>query len=650
MTNSLLKSCRKKSRLLKAYNKTGTSMARNRYIKYKNILKQALRHEEKKFYENQFMIKANDARKTWKLINSLINKDTKSNMSHIFKINNQVTNDKNVIVNMFNKYFVEIGPHLADKIPPSKNTQLLKGITSNKNSMVIGPTDHREVENIISSLKNTSSCGVDHIPVTAIKAVSEYISPMLASLINHSIDKGIFPDALKIAKILPIYKSGDRSSITNYRPISLLNTFSKIYEKVILNRLDDFLNKHKILYEGQFGFRKNHSTQLAIISYLDHITAALDKNEHSISLFIDLSKAFDTINHNILLKKLDSYGIRGLANDLIKNYLINRSQFVELDGVSSDYLGINCGVPQGSILGPILFLLYVNDMYTCAKLLKFFLFADDTTIVFSSSDINCLINTVNAELVHLTDWFALNKLSLNISKTNYMIFKNSNIESFKNDLFLNGEVLTRVHTVKFLGVQIDDKLSWKNHTDMIGKKLSSAIFIIRRIRYKINQKTAQNLYNTLILPHITYCNVVWGNAYKSYTSNIGRLQKRALRLCYNGRLLKSDELFSATKKLSLENIHKMQVALLVFNFFYNPCLLPACINSLFEKISEVHGHHTRSLDNKCLFTHFGRLNARKNSLKILAPTLWNNIPPPIRHLSSVILFKKQYTLFLQVNL
>src|SRR3989442_7135846 len=279
---------------------------------------------------------------------------------------------------------------------------------------------------------------------------------------------------------------------------------------------------------GNLVFRKNRSTQLALVSYLDYVTGAADKNEIILSLFIDLSKAFDTINHIILLKKLENYGIRGLANNLIKNYLTNRLQYVEIENFSSDSLNIMCGVPQGSILGPILFLLYVNDMHTCSQLLKFFLFADDTTLLFSSSNITSLMNTVNNELLHLADWFALNKLSLNISKTKYMIFKSINIDSLEMGILLNEKKISHVHTTKFLGVEIDDKLSWKKHIESIEKKLSSAIFIIRKIRYKINQQTARKLYDTLILPHITYCNLIWGNTYKSNTQNILKLQKEPL--------------------------------------------------------------------------------------------------------------------------
>ncbi len=622
-------------------------MARIKYVKYKNILKQILRNEEKNYYETQFQIKANDIRKTWNLINLLLNKTNKDEMSRMFKIGSNLVSDRSVIVNEFNKYFVELGPKLAEKIRLPNNNLKLKAPVSVKESIVLYDTNPTEIHNIISSLKNTSACGVDEIPVSAIKSVSDHICPILANLINHSISEGIFPDSLKIAKILPIFKSGDKTLISNYRPISLLNTFSKIYEKVIFVRFEKFLNKYKILYDKQFGFRKNRSTQLALISLLDCVTSALDKNEHALCLFIDLSKAFDTVNHSILLNKLNILGIRGIAHELIKSYLNHRMQYVDVDGVSSDLLNITCGVPQGSVLGPLLFLLYVNDMHTSAKLLQFYLFADDTTIVFTSKDINHLLKIVNNELSKLAEWFSLNKLALNVEKTNYMIFTNNNsVGGMTTGLFLEDAVLKRVHATKFLGVIIDDKLTWKNHTEAIGKKISSIIFIIRKIRFKINQKTAQKLYDSFVLSRISYCVIAWGGACKIYTSNLHRLQKRALRLCFNANSLKSEELFITSKRLSIEHIHNMQIALMVFQFFNCPCILPDCITYLFTRISDVHTYKTRSLDSLCLFTHFGRLNVRQNSLKIIAPILWNKIPSHIRLLSTVGLFKKRFKVLL----
>ena len=264
--------------------KTGAAAARNKYVKYRNILKQLLRNEEKKYYEQQFQSVASDARKTWKIINSLLNNHSSQKLSHIFQLNNTTTCDKKVIVNLFNDYFVNLGSNLAKEIPPSKRNHLLEGIPHVKESLVLFPTDANEIANVILSIKNTASCGSDQISVAAIKTVSNVISPLLVILINYSIDKGIFPDALKIAKILPIYKIGDNTLISNYRPISILTVFSKVYEKIIQKRLESFLSKHKVLYDMQFGFRKNHSTQHALLTYIDYVTSALDNNQvlHSI--------------------------------------------------------------------------------------------------------------------------------------------------------------------------------------------------------------------------------------------------------------------------------------------------------------------------------------------------------------------------------
>jgi hypothetical protein len=221
---------------------------------------------------------------------------------------------------------------------------------------------------------------------------------------------GVVPDDLKVAKIIPIYKSDDKRTISNYRPISVLLTFSKILEKLVYNRLLDFFNKHDILSKNQYGFRKNVSTSMALIDLVDQISKSIEKNEFTVGIFLDLAKAFDTVNHNILLTKLSNYGVRGIAQNWVKNYLTNRYQYVSLNGINSNNLLITCGVPQGSILGPLLFITYINDLNTVSKLLTFIMFADDTNIFIKDRNFDRLISVLNSELEVITDWFCANLL------------------------------------------------------------------------------------------------------------------------------------------------------------------------------------------------------------------------------------------------
>ena len=252
--------------------------------------------------------------------------------------------------------------------------------------------------------------------MSIIKTVAPHIAAPFAHICNISFETGIFPTGMKLAKVTPIYKNDAHDEFSNYRPISLLPNFSKILEKLMFNRLTDFVNRCEILYEQQYGFRQNFSTDLALIELSDKIAEAMDNKKHMMGIFIDLSKAFDTLNHSILLQKLSNYGIRGVANDWFKNYLTNREQYVIYNNILSSKCTITTGVPQGSILGPLLFLLYINDISNSSAILKFVLFADDTNIFYSCENFEILCSTVNRELREVIQWFKSNRLLVNLKK------------------------------------------------------------------------------------------------------------------------------------------------------------------------------------------------------------------------------------------
>ena len=248
---------------------------------------------------------------------------------------------------------------------------------------------------------------------------------MLSQIINISIKTGNYPDQLKIAKVIPIYKKGSSSDPSNYRPISILSNINKIFEKILHKRLFSYLNKFNILYKYQFGFRKGHSTTQALIELTDNIKRGIDDKQYTCGIFIDLCKAFDTVDHDILLSKMHHYGIRGVVQKLFKSYLTNRMQYVSINNNKSKLQNLNCGVPQGSVLGPLLFLLYINDIAKCCSTGLFRIFADDTGIFCKGKDINALIKTARDIMIKIEDWFSCNKLTLNIDKTCFIIFRSN---------------------------------------------------------------------------------------------------------------------------------------------------------------------------------------------------------------------------------
>ena len=319
-----------------------------------------------------------------------------------------------------------------------------------------------------------------------IKHSFHLISAPLANIINLSLQKGIFPDKLKIAKVIPIYKADDPSHFTNYRPISLLSNFSKFFEKVMYNRMIEFAEQYNILYRCQFGFRKNYLMSHALIHIINRISSAIDQRESTVGVFLDLSKAFDTLDHQILFTKLEHYGIRDMALQWIKSYFSCRQQFVQINPTCSSMQTIKCGVPQGSILGPLFFILYINDLPKASKLTELLLFADDKSIFFSHSNPNYLENVLYNKLLNIDVWLRCNTLSVNIKKTNYVTFSPSQRKlNHSFSLSFGGQPLIQSNVTKFLGVYLDEHIASKYHINFVCKQIAKSIGILSRTRFYI---------------------------------------------------------------------------------------------------------------------------------------------------------------------
>ena len=645
ITKGLLTSVKKKNKLYKKYLANPTPVRDSQYKRYKNKLNHLIRISKKTYYDKKFELAKSDLKTTWKLINEVTNlKRKKPSLPSSFRSNNMTINEPSKIANDFCKYFSEIGPSLARKIPPTNRSfHEFLGPTISE-TIFLKPTTVNELREICMSFKNGKAPGYDNLPIHIIKKSFELISEPLMLVINSSLEAGLFPDKLKVAKIIPIYKAGEVDTFTNYRPISILSSFSKIYERVMYNRLVEFTNKLEIYYCHQFGFRTNHSTNLALTHLINKIATAIDQKEITASVFLDLSKAFDTLNHDILFSKLERYGIRGVALNWVKSYFNNRTQFVQYNKFSSARIAIQCGVPQGSILGPLFFILYINDLPNASHLVKPLLFADDTSICYASCDPIVLATVLNEALLNISTWMKANKLSVNIDKTNYIIFQPTQKKSTYEILLLHDDrLITQKKQIKFLGVLLDENLSWKPHINYVCKKFSKSIGVIYRARFNLSKSTKLSLYYTLIYPYLIYCNTIWSSTYVSNLKRLQILQKRIVRLLTSSSFLAhTASLFKKLKILDINRINSFCTGL--FMYSYHNKLLPPPFLNLFSTSNQFHNYNTRNADT--YRSHACRTNIKQFTMLSRGPKLWNSLPDTVKNAGTLNCFRNRIRKYL----
>src|ERR1043165_4473680 len=544
------------------------------------------------------------------------------------------------MANALNNLFSDIAHTLAEQIPNSRFSFANYLDPPMPNSFGLIPTSPEEINKLSHFIHDSHSRGIDDIdPHIAISYIP-LIASQLAELINCSLNTGVVPHAIKIAKIVPIYKKGGRDDPTNYRPISILPFFAKYFEKIMYDRLSNFVEKSNIIFSHQYGFQSGRSTFMPLLNMYDKISNAFENSEYSIGIFFDLAKAFDTVNHDILLQKLANYGIRGTQLAWFTSYLEKRLQCVSCNGALSGFRMVKYGVQQGSNLGPLLFLLYINDLPNVSPILSFILFADDTNVFYSHKSYHTLVQTINNELISIAEWFSANRLSLNLEKTNFILFRSHKKICPPSDsllLSINGTLISQVSSSKFLGVYIDQHLTWNDHIKNISAKVAKNIGILYRTSHILPSSIRAKLYYSLVYPYISYCNLVWASTYVSRLHKLVSLQKRVVRIIAGApSFAHTSPLFLKFNLLKFHQIRTFQIWVFMYRFTHD--LLPWNFSGYFQQGSDIHHHLTRS--SKLYRGIHAHSNSRRFSIKFTGPGVWSRIPLSIQQMPNFQWFKK----------
>lgn len=592
ITRGIRTSCKNKRELYLIARNSRDPETEKHYKKYCYILRKVIKKSKSMCIMSEISTSDNKIKTIWNVVKRETGQPRTQEEDISIKVNGNLITQKSEVENIFNNHFLNV----VEKIGSScslENARLYmeEAIPIQFEDIDISPTSPYEINKIINSLKSKGSHGIDGISNNILKACSQQISRILCHICNSSLKQGIFPDRLKFAIVKPLYKKGDKEDVNNYRPISLLTALSKIFEKIMYSRVVSHICKNDILSKCQFGFQKGLSTDHAIYTFTDLIVNSLNNGKRPIGIFCDLSKAFDCVNHEILLDKLNYCGMRGTVLKWFSSYLTKRMQKVKMSNShnpqgaadSSNWGVIKNGVPQGSILGPLLFLIYVNDLplyiHEDANLV---LFADDTSIVITPNKPELAEEIANTVVQKVIKWFSANGLSLNPEKTQYIQFCTGKGSTPLINIDYDQKSLAKVESSKFLGISIDEKLNWKKHVDDLLKRLSSATYAIRVIANFGDKHISKLVYYAYFHSLLSYGIIFWGNS--TLRKKVFIAQKRVVRI-----------ISGVQPRTSCRHLFKdLGILTVASQYIYSLMKFAITNKTQFISNSDVHSHNTRS--------------------------------------------------------
>ena len=591
----------------------------------------------------------NNPSSVWKLFKEIGIKKQKSNASiPTLKINGKETDDHTIMANAFNKFFVSIASNLKEPIENS-NFEKLKAFCHNRvpeGTIFSIPEISKEyIEKFLKHIDVSKATGCDNIGPRLLKIAAPHIAETITYICNQSIKTSHFPEKWKEAKVTPLHKGGPKEDINNYRPISILPVISKLLEKHIHDSLMAFLTQFQLLHKNQSGFRPNHSCETALIGMVCKWLDSINRGSLIGTVMIDFKKAFDLVDHSLLLKKLKHYKLSENTLSWFASYLSSRKQKVSLNNITSDNELITDGVPQGSILGPLLFLMFINDLplYTDSANTEFY--ADDTNLYVCGESLEIIERNLQIALDCLAKWCKCNGMLINTTKTKVMLItthqKRTSLINGQLSLHLNDDELNMITNDKVLGIIIDNNLTWSQHVDKVCKKITTNLWLLARIKDYLNTSHRVQFYKTYIQPHIDYCNTVWGGTSQVNLNRIFRLQKRACKIILDYNVENVLESMEELKILSIYDRLYLRKAKFMYKISNNEC--PPYINELFhERILHENVPTLRSSSTHSFITPRPYKEIFKQSLTYSGPIIWNSLPSGIKSLDSTDKFHSSF--------